>query len=88
MSDRIEHLTTIILRCMTNAPNPEAGARLAAYRVTDELRKALLTDDALSAMWDAYWAAHREDADYAYPERTRREMMIAAWDAVMEDDDE
>lgn len=83
-----QYLTTTILRCMTNAPTPEAGARLAAYRVTDELRKALLKDDALSAMWDAYWEAHRNDADYAYPEKTKRQMMSAAWNVVLADEDD
>ena len=41
MSDRIEQFTDIILACLSGAPNARAGARLTAYRLVDETRKAL-----------------------------------------------
>ena len=46
----IERHTDIILACLRNAPNPVAGARLAAYRLADETRKALASDAAIDAM--------------------------------------
>ena len=84
----IEHLTGIIERCMTNAPNPTAGARLAAYRVTDELRTAMLESDAI-------WAANKAKTTHmianmthraAAPSASMKAAIAAAWDAVLEED--
>ena len=56
----IDHLTTTILHCMTNAPNPEAGARLAASRVTDELRKAMTDRTLVQRLTEASYNARME----------------------------
>lgn len=85
MSDTIEHLTGIIERCMTNAPNPTSGARLAAYRVTDELRKAMLSDEAMLAARDSGLAFDTDRGRHyvSSPEH----IVTAAWDAVLEDEE-
>lgn len=102
MSDRIESLTQTILSCMTDVPNPEAGARIAAYRVTDELRKAMLAPDVLRDVTESVYDRHLADVGMtgpAYAFRTmtprhkvrltsdRHDVITAAWGAVLGEDE-
>lgn len=84
MSNMIDHLTTTILHCMTNAPTPEAGARLAAYRVTDELRKAMTGGDVVTEAVDAIGYAILTGQHYV----DMHTGITAAWDAVIGETDE
>lgn len=81
MSDRIEQFTDIILACLTGAPNARAGARLAAYRLVDETRKALTSDAAIDAMCDRMEVSSRK----ARTETVLRGMVGAAMDAAFGD---
>jgi len=96
----IEHLTTTILQCMADAPNPTAGARLAAYRVTDELRKAMTRAPVLrhvtESIHDDNLAKHGMTGPaYAFRTMTpkarvrltsdRHDVITAAWDALLND---
>lgn len=79
----IERLTQVILNSITNAPTPEAGARLAAYRVTDELREAMMAERSIAGAvagvgYIILTDQHRDDM---------RTGIAAAWDALLEDDE-
>lgn len=80
--DAVERYTDIILNCLTNAPDARAGARLAVFRITDELRKAMVSDDAIRC------AVNRVDY-FIVTEQHHKSMRTginAAWDAVFDDE--
>lgn len=84
----IDHLTQIILNCTTNSPTPEAGARLAAYRVADELRKAMVSSHVAGRRLAQGAMFPREyDRDPGYRAKTdelANAVLAAAWDAVLD----